>query len=59
MKKFISKAKSSFKELQDSALSTQSPLQEHTNIPSTLGIPTQIDVIRYRHHHGTNLGTPP
>ncbi|KAL2067416.1 hypothetical protein VTL71DRAFT_1841 [Oculimacula yallundae] len=54
MKKLLSKAKGTISEL------TDSPSQKPTtlaNQPSTISAPTAIDVLRYRYHWGTNLGS--
>ncbi|KAL3428022.1 endo-beta-1,6-glucanase [Phlyctema vagabunda] len=58
MKKLLSKAKAAlqdeFPQLQQSQ---QSQRQLHASHPSTIGPPKPIDVLRYRYHHGTNLGS--
>lgn len=57
MKKFLDKAKSSFKDSPHSQQQQQQqPLQTHDQ-PSTITPPSPLDIIRYRYHHGTNLGS--
>ena len=58
MKKFLNKAKDSYKDFQDnqSGSGAQQPIQQ-PNQPVNLGPPTPNDVLRYRYHHGTNLGS--
>ncbi|KAE8452370.1 hypothetical protein EG329_001070 [Mollisiaceae sp. DMI_Dod_QoI] len=53
MKKFFNKAKSQF---QDSSSSSQKPIP-HQNQHNVIQPPTAEDVIRYRYHHGVNLGS--
>ncbi|PVH87315.1 glycoside hydrolase family 5 protein [Cadophora sp. DSE1049] len=59
MKKFLNKAKAAFEELADSdspSSSSQKPIAQ-ANQPSTIGPPTVLDLLRYRFHWGTNLGS--
>ena len=55
MKKFLSKAKSTFND-QSSPLSQQPPPSQVSH-PSSIGPPTVTDLLRYRYHNGTNLGS--
>ena len=59
MKRLLSKAKSTLQELKDSTKSKQkqTPLQDHRTPHPMVNPPTPTDVIRYRYHHGANLGT--
>jgi aryl-phospho-beta-D-glucosidase BglC (GH1 family) len=63
MKKFLDKAKSKLQELDSGPRSSNSqPQQFQQPLPqndeaSTLQPPAPIDIIRYRYHHGTNLGS--
>ncbi|TVY42062.1 Glucan 1,3-beta-glucosidase [Lachnellula subtilissima] len=63
MKKFLNKAKDSYKEFQDNQHqsgdggASQQPMAQQPNQPVDLGPPASIDVLRYRYHHGTNLGS--
>jgi aryl-phospho-beta-D-glucosidase BglC (GH1 family) len=61
MKKLLDKAKSSFKDSQSPSPSQSHPpsqsLLPETDQPSKIAPPTPLDVLRYRYHHGTNLGS--
>ncbi|TVY46202.1 putative glycosyl hydrolase [Lachnellula occidentalis] len=68
MKKFLNKAKDSYKEFQDNqhqsgggggfgGAPSQQPISQQPNQPVDLGPPAPNDVLRYRYHHGTNLGS--
>lgn len=62
MKKLFSKAKASVADLAEKPASNpnegfyqeQLPLQD--DAPPSIRPPTQLDVLRYRYHHGANLG---
>jgi aryl-phospho-beta-D-glucosidase BglC (GH1 family) len=63
MKKFLDKAKLSLKD-QSSLPGQQPPARQQSNSPippqngpSRIAPPTALDVIRYRYHHGVNLGS--
>ncbi|KAA6407997.1 MAG: glycoside hydrolase family 5 [Lasallia pustulata] len=59
MRKFFDKAKSSMADGRSqfpSSHSQQQPMKEH-DTPSTIGPPSTLDILRYRYHHGTNLGS--
>ncbi|KAH7330186.1 glycoside hydrolase superfamily [Rhexocercosporidium sp. MPI-PUGE-AT-0058] len=60
MKKFLSKAKAAFEDLADSdsppPASSQKP-NPQANQPSIIQPPTAQDLLRYRFHWGTNLGS--
>ncbi|CZR62026.1 related to Putative glucan 1,3-beta-glucosidase [Phialocephala subalpina] len=55
MKKFFNKAKSQLQEFQD-ASSSQKPIPQQ-NQQNVIHPPTSEDVIKYRYHHGVNLGS--
>ena len=60
MKKILGKAKAAFSDGQSQYSGSQSPLQPPTqqeDIPSKTEPPTPLDVLRYRYHHGANLGS--
>jgi len=61
MKKFLNKPKSSFSNGQPQYPSYQGNQQQKTlkqdDTPSTIQPPSPLDVLRYRYHHGTNLGS--
>ncbi|RDW94563.1 glycoside hydrolase-2 [Coleophoma crateriformis] len=52
MKKFLAKAKSTLQEN-----SPQHNFQPQQSLPSTIAPPDPTEVLRYRYHHGTNLGS--
>jgi aryl-phospho-beta-D-glucosidase BglC (GH1 family) len=54
MKKFLTKARSTFQD--PSTSSAQKPIPQHSQ-PSIITPPTSTDLLRYRYHHGTNLGS--
>ncbi|KAI9849426.1 MAG: Glucan 1,3-beta-glucosidase 3 [Sclerophora amabilis] len=60
MKKFMKKARESFKDNVDGNLSAaagrQVPLRQN-DTPTTRKPPSPVDVMRYRYQHGTNLGS--
>ena len=59
MKKILGKAKSAFSDAQSQFSSSESKLQPHSrqgDIPSSIEPPKPLDVLRYRYHHGANLG---
>jgi hypothetical protein len=58
MKSFLKKAKASFNDSSpfSATVKPQSPFPPQ-NHPSTLAPPTALDVLRYRYHHGTNIGS--
>jgi aryl-phospho-beta-D-glucosidase BglC (GH1 family) len=57
MKKFLNKAKETFNEHQSSSQSNnQQPISQAPQ-PSSIGPPTATDLLRYRYHNGTNLGS--
>jgi len=62
MKKLFNKARSSLQDL-DPSLKFPSPspqnsvFAQQTSTTSTIAPPTPIDVLRYRYHHGANLGS--
>ncbi|CAL3964140.1 unnamed protein product [Diplocarpon coronariae] len=58
MKKLLNKAKAAFDDFSDSASSglSQKPTSQ-PNQPSTIGPPSTQDLLRYRFHWGTNLGS--
>lgn len=60
MKKFLDKAKSKLDQHTDSfsssSVPSQQPLPSHDE-PSRIQPPSPTDVLRYRYHHGTNLGS--
>ena len=56
----LGKAKSAFADAQSQFPSLQSTLQpqiQQKGNPSTIEPPTVLDVLRYRYHHGANLGS--
>lgn len=59
MRKFFDKAKSSLSDGRSqfpSSHNKQQPMKEH-DTPSTIRPPSKLDILRYRYHHGTNLGS--
>lgn len=59
MRKFFDKAKSSLSDGNSqfpSSHNKQQPMKKH-DTPSTIGPPSTLDILRYRYHHGTNLGS--
>lgn len=57
MKKFFDKAKSAINSDHDFPSQQQHNQQPLADRPSSIQAPTEADVIRYRYHHGTNLGS--
>ncbi|KAH7136019.1 glycoside hydrolase superfamily [Dendryphion nanum] len=71
MKGFFQKAKAEIEGILDSNKLTSPAAQQHTNQqqtpgqpkgmalddPSTIQEPSAVDILRYRYHHGTNLGS--
>ncbi|KAJ5047263.1 uncharacterized protein L3040_003100 [Drepanopeziza brunnea f. sp. 'multigermtubi'] len=56
MRKLLNKARSAFDELTDSHFISQKPPSQ-ADQPSTIGPPSTQDLLRYRYHWGTNLGS--
>ena len=61
MKKFLNKAKESFKmdhsEFPSAQGNQQQKIIKQNDSPSHIQPPSPVDVLRYRYHHGTNLGS--
>ena len=62
MKKLLGKAKASVADLADNQAAQpneayhQEQVLLHDDAPPGIRPPTQLDVLRYRYHHGANLG---
>ena len=59
MKKLFNKAKSSLQDTQSQLPSVHGgrlQTRKQHDTPSITQPPTELDVLRYRYHHGTNLG---
>jgi aryl-phospho-beta-D-glucosidase BglC (GH1 family) len=57
MKKFLIKAKTVFKDVQDRTSPQLPPPPIQENQPSQIKPPSSVDIFRYRYAHGTNLGS--
>lgn len=57
MKKFVGKARSSFRRLRTMAQDAPQRVLAVEDTPGGLPAPSPQDVLRYRYHHGTNLGS--
>ncbi|KAF2020604.1 glycoside hydrolase family 5 protein [Aaosphaeria arxii CBS 175.79] len=58
MKGFLKKAKAELEDILDSnKKSTQSATRSSPDGPNYIQEPTPVDILRYRYHHGTNLGS--